>query len=189
MTMGRWLLFLALLVGCAPIAEAEFSEIEVRYPDLEVPPYLTGLYPTGTPNVTFSFLLDSSKLGASARVENQNRITSTKLLGMTLLAKQGVTDLSFLRSVHIVAGLPPSKTHPTAPTPQVEIADYERVGEAPQGGAFPLPLPEPVDITPLLKPSQSDQRKIQVTLNVGGDLPAQGWRADVLMVLSAAFKD
>ena len=187
--MRRWLFLAALLFGCSPVAEADFSEIEVLYPDLEVPPYLAGLNPSGSPNVMFSFLLDSSKLGASARPENQKRITSTKLVGLSLLAKHGVTDLSFLHSVHIVAGLPPSKASPSAPTPQVEIADYERVGNPEVGGVFPLPLPEPVDITPLLKPSQNDQRKIVVTLNVGGDLPGQGWRADVLMLLSASFKD
>jgi hypothetical protein len=189
MTMRRWIVLLALLVGCSPIAEAEFSNIEVMYPDLDVPPYLTGLNPTGPPRVMFSFLLDSSKLGASAVPANQKRITSTRLLELNLVAKKGVTDLSFLRTVHIVAGLPPSKSLPTAPTPQIEIADYERTGDAIKGATFPLPLPEPVDITPLLKPSKSDQRKIIVTLNVGGELPSTAWRADVLMVLAAEFKD
>jgi hypothetical protein len=70
----------------------------------------------------------------------------------------------------------------------VEVADYERRGDQPVGATFSVPLPEPVNILPLLQPSSSDQRKIVVVVNLGGQLPNQSWTTDISMSLSVELK-
>ncbi len=73
-------------------------------------------------------------------------------------------------------------------TRQVEIADYERRAEGPVGATFSVPLPEPVDILPLLQPSSADQRKIVVVVSLGGRLPSQNWTTDVSMSISVELR-
>jgi hypothetical protein len=182
-------LLLALLVACAPSIDAEFPEVEVTYPNLQAPAYIPIPNVPTDPQITLSFELDSRNIGASALPVNQNRFQSAVIYQVTLTATSGVSDLSFIRKLQIVAELPASNQAPTAPTPKIEIGNYERQGEAPIGPVFNFPLPVPVDILPLLRPSQSDQRKIIVTIIAGGTLPNVGWTADVVMRLSAHFKE
>jgi hypothetical protein len=57
------------------------------------------------------------------------------------------------------------------------------------GANFSVPLPEPVDILPLLQPSSSDQRKIVVVVSLGGQLPTQQWTLDVSMAISVELRE
>ena len=68
---------------------------------------------------------------------------------------------------------------------QVEIADYQRRdGAAVTGSTFVVPLPEPVDLLPLLRPSSTEAATIVVSVILGGQLPTVSWTTDVKMVLS-----
>ena len=176
-------LCLLLAVGCSPVVEAKFSDIEVTRPDIAVP----GAGTSGLSSVMFSFSFDSTKLGANSNLEAQSGIASAKLHRLDLTAKGGGTDLSFIQTLHAFAFVPMAKTNYQS-TRQVEIVDYERHGSVPVGATFSVPLPEPVDILPLLKPSSSDQRKIVVVVNLGGDLPSQDWTADVSMSISVELR-
>jgi hypothetical protein len=184
--MGRVVCFFSILLalaGCSPMIEAEFSDIEIQRPDIQV-----GAAPsTGNSSVTFSFTFDSSKLGATTNVKAQSLMTAVKLRKLSLTAKSGVTDLSFIRTLHVLAYVPLSKSTSQA-SQQVEIADYERRVDETVGTVFSVPLPEPVDIMPLLRPSSTDQRKIAVVVNIGGQLPAKSWTTDVSMSLSVELK-
>jgi hypothetical protein len=171
------------LGGCSPIVEAKFSDIEVTRPDIAVP----GAGSSGLSSVMFSFSFDSTKLGANANLEAQSGIASAKLHKVDLTAKGGVTDLSFIQTMHAFAFVPMAKTNSQS-TRQVEIADYERHGSVPVGATFSVPLPEPVDILPLLQPSSADQRKIVVVVSLGGELPSQNWTTDVSMSISVELK-
>ncbi|HEX7500048.1 MAG TPA: hypothetical protein VF524_07040, partial [Polyangia bacterium] len=144
-------------VGCSPVVEAEFSDINVTRPDIAVP----GAGTSGLSSVMFSFSFDSTGLGANSNLEAQSGLASVKLHKLDLTAKGGVVDLSFIQTLHAFAFVPMAKTNSQS-TRQVEIADYERHGNAPAGATFSVPLPEPVDIRPLLQPSSADQRKIVV---------------------------
>lgn len=187
--MLRGLSLLTLWVACSPNIDAEFPEVEVTYPNLEAPAYIAIPNVPADPQITLSFELDSRNIGASALPANQKRFQAATIYQVTLTATSGVSDLSFIRKLRIVAELPASNQVPTAPTPKIEIGYYERQGDAPIGPVFTFPLPVPVDILPLIRPSQSDQRKIIVTITAGGTLPNVGWTADVVMRLSARFKD
>jgi hypothetical protein len=175
---------LLLVAGCAPIVEADFSDIEVTRPDIPVP--ATGA--SGPSSVMFTFSFDSTKLGANSNLEAQSRIVAVKLHKLDLIAKGGVADLSFIRTLHAFAFVPLAKTTSQS-TRQVEIADYVRRGDEPLGASFSVPLPEPVDILPLLQPSSSEQRKIVVVVNLGGQLPNQNWTTDISMSISVEIRE
>jgi hypothetical protein len=176
-------LCMLLLGGCSPVVEAKFSDIKVTLPDVAVP----GAGTSDLSSVTFPFSFDSTKLGANSNLEAQSGITSVKLHKLDLTAKGGVTDLSFIETLHAFAFVPMAKTNYQS-TRQVEIADYERHGSVSVGAIFSVPLPEPVDILPLLQPSSADQRKIVVVVNLGGDLPSQNWTIDVSMSISVELR-
>ena len=179
-----FLLGLVLGAGCAPIVDAKFSDIEVTRPDIPVLP--AGAGSTSPPPFSFSF--DSTYLGANSNFQAQSQIVSVKMHKLSLTAKTGVTDLSFIRTLHAVAFVP-IKNSTSQSTRQVEIADYERHGDAALGPTFSVPLPEPVDLLRLLQPSSADQRKIVVVVSLGGQLPSLSWTTDVSMSISVELKE
>jgi len=172
-----------LLAGCSPIVDASFSDVEVTRPNVSVPAAPTG----ALPSVTFSFSFDSTTLGANANPDAQEGIVSVNLHRLVLTAKSGITDLSFIETLHAMACVPTSKTS-TSSSRQVEIADFERVIDLPVGSTFDVPIPEPVDLLPLLRPSSSEPRRILVIVNLGGRLPTSEWKADVSMGLSIELR-
>jgi hypothetical protein len=174
---------LLLVAACSPVVDADFSDIEVTRPDIPVP----GSMVANLPSVTFSFSFDSTKLGANSNLAAQSQIVAVNLKRLELTAKGGVTDLSFIQNLHAFAFVP-LKGWYSESNRQVEIADYERRGDQPVGAIFSVPLPEPVNILPLLQPSSSDQRKVVVVVNLGGQLPSQNWTTDVSMSISVELK-
>jgi hypothetical protein len=167
------------LVGCAPIVDAQFSDIEVTRPNNKIPPAPTSAHSS----VPFTFTLNSTTLGANANPDAQDGIVSVKLRRLSLTAKSGITDLSFIETFHALACVPISKSS-TLSARQVEIADYARVSVSPASATFEVPIPEPVDLLPLLRPSSTEPRLILVIANLGGELPKSEWFADVSMALS-----
>jgi hypothetical protein len=170
---------LLALAGCSPVVDAKFSDVVVTRPDISIPAAPTA----GLTSVTFSFSMDSSKLGASSNPAAQNQIASAKLHEISLTAKGGITDLSFIKTLHTIAYVPLRGSGATSEN-QVEIADYERSGTQPVGAVLTVPPPEPVDLLPLLRPTSTEQTKIVVVVNLGGELPMSAWKADVSMSLS-----
>jgi hypothetical protein len=180
---SRWALL--ALAGCTPIVDAKFPDVEITRPDISVP--AAGI--AGSMSVPFSFTFDSSKLGSSSNPANQEEIAEVDLDQLTLSAKSGVSDLSFIESLHVVAYVPTNTVDAFPSDRQVEIADYQRRGNAPIGAIFSVPLPEPVDLLPLLQPDKSQQRKIVVSFNLGGKLPNTAWTTDIAMSLSVELKE
>jgi hypothetical protein len=179
-----WFLASLALAGCTPIVDAKFSEIEITRPDIPVPASV----PSAPTSIPFSFSFDSSKLGASQKPEFQQQIAKVQLDGLTLTAKSGISDLSFIQTLRIVAYVP-TKVGSLPSEQQVEIADYERRETSPVGAIFSVPLPEPVDLLPLLRPSELELRRIVVQFNVGGQLPTTVWTTDITMSLSVELKE
>ena len=172
-----------LFAGCAPVVDGKFSDIEVTRPDITVPPVSPGT----APSATFTFSINSSPFGATSNPEAQDGIVAVKLHRLALTAKSGITDLSFIESLHALACVPISK-NTTQSARQVELADYQRKSNAPVGATFEVPIPEPVDLLPLLRPSSTEPRSILVIVNLGGELPTTQWNADVSMSLSIEIR-
>jgi len=175
-----WLLVLG---ACAPIAEARFSDIEVHRPDISIPPASS----SAPSSVTFAFAVNSSKLGASAKPEIQDGIVSARVHRLALSARTGITDLSFVQTLHALACLP-IKEDSNRCSRQIEIADYVRTSAATSGPTFEVPMPEPVEILPLLRPTSAEQRSILVIVNLGGELPTVPWTADADLSLSIEIR-
>lgn len=185
--------FLALLVGCEPLVEADFPDIEVTRPNVQVLPDPA----SGPSSLTFVFGFDSAKLGANnagtnAGLQAQGQIAEVKLHRLELTAKGGVADWSFLRTFRALAFVPlktsSTQLSKTATERQVEIADFARSGNAALGATFSVPLPEPVDLLPLVRPSSSEQHVIDVVVNLGGQPPSVSWTVDVLMSISVKLR-
>jgi hypothetical protein len=183
--MGRWwaLSLVVVLGGCSPAVDAEFSDIEVTRPDIQIPRAPAGLHSS----VTFSFVLQSGALGASTNPASQSRIIAAELHRLAFTAKGGITDLSFIESLHALACVPVS-TNSLQSSRQVEIADYIRQGEPTPSPAFEVPISEPVDLLPLLRPDKGEPRRILVIVDLGGALPTTDWQTDVTMSLSVHLR-
>jgi hypothetical protein len=177
---------LLLAAGCAPVVDAKFSDIEVTRPDIPIPP----AGPGGTSSLPVTFSFDSTFLGANSNLEAQSQIVAVDMNKLSLTAKTGVTDLSFIRTLHALAYVPLKNSYLLSgqSSRQVEIADYERRSDTEVGPTFSVPLPEPVDILSLMQPSSLDQRKIVVVVSLGGQLPNQNWTIDVSMSISVELK-
>ncbi len=180
-----WLWAVLALAGCTPIVDAKFSDVEVLRPDIVVP----AAGPAGSMSVPFSFAFDSSKLGSSSSPAFQEQVAEVNLNKLTLTAKSGIANLSFIETLHVVAYVPTNTVDAFPSDRQVEIADFQRRGTAPSGAVFSVPLPEPVDMLPLLRPDKTQQRKIVVTFNLGGQLPNTSWTTDITMSLSVELKE
>ncbi len=178
--MRRLVLGLGLLLSaCAPSVDASFSDVEVVRPNISIPPA-----PTSAPtSVTFSFTMSSSQLGATANPEAQDNIKSVKLHRLAFTAKGGISEMSFITNLHALACVPISKDS-TASSKQVEIADYVRTSAEAVGPTFEVPIPEPIDLLPLLHPSRTEPRWIVVIVNLGGQMPTVDWQVDAGLSLS-----
>lgn len=184
--MRRWLIpgLAVALGGCSPIVDAEFSDIEVTRPDITIPAAPTAVQSS----VTFPFTIESGALGATTNLDAQNRIVAAELHRLAFVAKGGITDLSFIQSLHALACIPVSKSSTRCSSHQAEIADYVRKGEVSPSPTFEVPVPDPVDLLPLLRPSKSEPRRILVVVNLGGVLPTVEWQADVMLSLSVHLR-
>jgi len=63
-----------------------------------------------------------------------------------------------------------------------------RTTDLPVGATFDVPIPEPVDLLPLLRPSSTEPNQILVIVNLGGVLPTTDWTADISMSLSIEIR-
>lgn len=168
-------------LACTPVVDAKFPQIEITRLDVAVPAAPSAQ----VTSVSFQFSFNSSQLGASSKATNQSLIRSVELQQLSIAAKTGISDLSFIQSLRAVAFVPLDKTTTKKTSRQVEIADYQRRDDAAgTGSTFVVPLPEPVDLLPLLRPSSTEATTIVVSVILGGQLPTVSWTTDVKMVLS-----
>jgi hypothetical protein len=186
MIVGRSLIscLAFLFAGCSPIVDAQFSDIVVTRPDIKILAAPTA----SLSSVTFSFSLDSTTLGANSNPNAQRGIASVGLHRLALTAKKGISDLSFIETLHALACVPIDKSSTTTSARQVEIADYVRSVGPPVGATFDVPIPESVDLLPLLRPSSTEPRRIVVIVNLGGAAPTVDWWVDISMSLSIELR-
>jgi hypothetical protein len=182
-----WLATSMLASACAPAVDATFSDVDVVRPNIQIPPA-----PTSAPtSVTFSFAMSSSQLGATANPQAQDNIKSVNLHRLAFTAKGGISEMSFITNLHALACVPISKTSleegHDASSRQVEIADYVRTSTEAVGPTFEVPIPEPINLLPLLRPTKSEARSILVIVNLGGQMPTVGWQVDAELSLSIAI--
>jgi hypothetical protein len=185
-----------LLGGCVLSAEAELADVEVSSKGIMIP----GAPPEAdSDDVSVTVLFKQKPNRAGLSKENFHEV---RVLGLALVANSGITDLNFLRALHVTAT---TKEATAAGHPPVEIVRYLRpAGVAVASAAKPavspampgvdagagagassganlaIPADPPADITELWRSSEID-----FTLEVAGRLPPVAWSADVGLRLGA----
>ena len=150
------------LEGCALSAEASAPDIEVTEHDIAVAGIpMAGRLGEVATQMSFMHNLPSIDLPSSVD-------TTVKAVAVTLTAKQGVTDLSFLHSLRVVM----SPTSGTA-TP-VELINYQKADGATVGSVLVMPSQNPANIL-----EQWNAKTAQFTVAVSGILPEQSWMVDL----------
>lgn len=164
-----WLMLVAVAIapcaGCAVSVEADFPEVEVIQHAVSVP----GAPPEGGQNtliVSFGFTPPRFELPRAA-------YSKVQVLQISLAAKSGPTDLSFIRSLRIILG-GDGETEGNAVEP-VEIASYDQAKlESTAGSVLVMPRDPPAEIARVWR---SDNAVL--TIQFAGDLPLSVWTADV----------
>jgi hypothetical protein len=178
-----------LLGGCVLSAEAELADVEVSSKGIMIP----GAPPEAdSDDVSVTVLFKQKPNRAGLSKENFHEV---RVLGLALVANSGISDLNFLRSLHVTATTKEAAAAGHAP---VEIVRYLRpaglavasaakpaVSPGVDAGANPsanlaIPADPPADITELWRSSEID-----FTLEVAGRLPPVAWSADVGLRLGA----
>jgi hypothetical protein len=182
-TIVALLLAAGLPAGCVLSAEAELADVEVASKGIEIPAAPAEADRDDT-SVTVSFKQKPNRAGLA-----KENFHDVRVLGMGLVANAGITDLGFLRTLHVTATTSEAAAAGQAP---VEIVRYtrpaaSRSGEAGAadggtkvGPSLAISADPPPDITALWQSSEMD-----FTLEVSGRLPPVAWTADVGLRLGA----
>lgn len=158
------------LTGCALSAEASAPDIEITEHNIAV----TGIPMAGRVGevaTQLSFMENLPSIDLPASVDS-----SVKAVGVTLTAKQGVTDLAFLHSLRVVMA---PTTGTAAP---VELITYEKSGSAAVGTVLAIPSQNPANILDEWK-----AKTAEFTVEVSGVLPEQSWMIDLSVHFAGDF--
>jgi len=158
------------LAGCALSAEATAPDIEVTERGLAVAGIpMAGRLGDVATQLSFTENLPSIDLPAGID-------TSVKAVAIDLTATEGVTDLSFLRTLRVVMA-------PSAGTAApVELIDYQNDGSATVGSVLTIPSKNPANIL-----AEWNTKSAEFTIAVSGTLPEQSWKIDVTAHFSGSF--
>jgi hypothetical protein len=166
-------------------AEAELADVEVASKGIAIP----GAPPEADSDdvsVTVQFRQKPNRAGLA-----KESFHDVRVLGMGLVANSGITDLSFLRALHVTATTKEATAAGHAP---VEIVRYTRPALAKiaaDGGAggvsvvgpnLAITADPPADITELWQGAE-----MEFTLEVSGRLPPVAWTADVGLRIGATL--
>lgn len=159
--MNRALVALALAAGCALSAEGEIRDLSITRHDIAVPGTSIEL-PDFEPTITTSFTQRQPDLGLP-----DDGFTEVTVRAVTITARAGVEDLSFVRSLRITVA-------PAEGGVPVEIARYNRDLDGPAGPVLIMredPAPDVIEAW------QSERSVIAVEAT--GTLPERDWSVDV----------
>jgi hypothetical protein len=160
LSLSALLLLGAATVGCAPSVEADVPEVEVTQKGLAFEGVPIGNL-IGEVSMSQSFTQKHSKLDLPKGLDSE-----VKALGVSLFAKSGIQDFSFLHSLQVTMS---DGNHPA-----VELINYQMVP-----GAKPSPELDMVSANPVNTLDQWKTDSATFTVNVAGTLPTQNWSVDL----------
>ncbi|HEY0706627.1 MAG TPA: hypothetical protein VGG33_07515 [Polyangia bacterium] len=160
--------------GCVIAGEAELPDLEVVNSGIAIPaapPEADGSEVT----LSVSFRQKPNRAGLAS-----NNFRDVRVNAVNLEATAGISDLSFVRSLRILANNPSAATNERkAP---VEIARYERAAGHNVGRSIEIANTPPADVTALWKGDE-----VNFTLEVSGQMPTLPWAADVGLRVGATL--
>jgi hypothetical protein len=169
------LLFSTLLLiasgttGCALSVEADIPSVEVTARDLQfeaVPS--TGA--SGDVSMTRHFSQQHQRLDLPAGLDSE-----VSALGVTLTAKSGVPDLTFIHNLRV--------TMSDGVHDPIELVDYQQPAGGNTDKVLSLESTNPVNALDQWKTDSAT-----FTLEVAGALPSHSWTADMTVHFAGSFK-
>jgi hypothetical protein len=176
-----------LTSACVLSAEAELADVEVASKGIAIPAAPAEADSDDT-SVTVQFRQKPNRAGLA-----KDSFQDVRVLGLSLVANSGITDLGFLRTLHVTAT---TKEATAAGKKPVEIVRYTRAAAgkpgvdagatvasvAPVGPTLAIAADPPADITELWRGAE-----MEFTLAVAGRLPPVAWTADVGLRIGATL--
>ena len=178
--------------ACVLSAEAELADVEVASKGIAIPA-APAEADSDDVSLTVQFKQKPNRAGLA-----KDSFSDVRVLGMALVANSGITDLGFLRALHVTATTKEATAAGHAP---VEIVRYTRPAAAHGGDAGGAPGVDggsstahivgpnlaitanpPADITELWRGAE-----IEFTLEVAGRLPPVAWNADIGLRIGATL--
>lgn len=160
--------------GCALDLEGSIPDAEVTRHDIQLPAAPAAI-PGLDPRVVVSYQQRPPRLSLP-----REAFTEVLALGVTISAKSGVADLSFIRTARVLLAVESTAGGDATP---IEIGRYERVDGAAVGTTIFLTAEPPADVLPAWKNSL-----LSFTFEVTGELPTVPWTADVGVRFSAKLE-
>lgn len=158
--------------GCVIAAEAELPDLEIVNSGIAIPaapPEADGSEVT----LAVSYRQKPERAGiASAAFQD------VRVMGVSMVATAGIGDLSFLRSLRILATSPEADIAGRAP---LLIAEYKHSSGQTVGSVLEITTPA-IDVTALWK-----GKEIIFTLEATGQMPSVPWTADVGLRVGATL--
>jgi hypothetical protein len=159
--LGIGVVGLALgLAGCGVSVEAEVPEVEVTQRDLMFDGVAQGAL-LGDVALSHKFSQKHKKLDFPDGVDSE-----VKALGVTLTAKSGIKDFSFLKSLRIAMS---DDVHPA-----VLLVDYQQTPGTANAAVLEMITKNPVNTFDQWKTDSAT-----FTIDVMGTLPADPWKVDL----------
>jgi hypothetical protein len=151
----------SLLGACTVSVEADVPDVEVVQHDVEFAgvPFAATL---GEVSTEMSFTRARPDLHLPAGFD-----PSVKAMKIDLVAKTGVSDFSFIRSLRITMA-------PMDGSTAVELINYEKADGAVVGSTLTIPSVNPVNILDQWKADSA-----VFTVQIAGSLPEVGWTIDL----------
>jgi hypothetical protein len=155
--------------GCALSVEAEVPEIEVTHRGLAFEGVPIAI--TGDVSVSKSFSQERGKLDFPEGLE-----TEVTTLGVTLSARSGVADLSFIRHLRITMAASDGSAI-------IELGTYDSAPGGSPSSEITLTTLNPVNVL-----DAWNAESAVFTLDVAGTLPTRAWTADVTVRFAGKAK-
>jgi hypothetical protein len=157
--------------GCALSVEADVPEIEVTKKDISFQGVPIGAA-LGDVSMTKSFSQKHTALELP-----QGLTTEIHAIGVTLKAKNGIKDFSFLRMLRLT--MADEKNQSTS----IELINFQQEANAVASDTLTMISANPVNALEMWK---SDSAIF--TIDVAGTLPTSDWSADVVMRFAGSVK-
>jgi hypothetical protein len=157
--------------GCALSVEADVPEIEVTKSDIAFEGVPIGAV-LGDVSMTKSFSQKHSALELP-----EGLTTEVHAIGVTLKAKSGIKDLSFIRMLRVTMA---DEKNPGA---AIELISYQADAAKPAGDTLVMVSANPVNALDQWKTDSA-----MFTVDVAGTLPTENWTADLVMRFGGSIK-
>jgi hypothetical protein len=163
-----------MTAGCVIAGEAELPDLEVVNSGIAIPAAPAEADGSEV-TLAVNFRQKPNRAGLA-----RNNFEDVRVYAVNLEATAGISDLSFVRSLRILASdAAASSTEKKSP---VEIGRYERGAKRSTGRSIEIANTPPADVTDLWK---SDE--VNFTLEVSGQMPTLPWTADVGLRVGATL--